>query len=83
MERKTMTIKLELTEAEAAALDRYVEEGCYDRDKLIKRLIVNLVADLDSSLNGQTTDSRHWRQIRLDNSHPANSKLASDPAIFS
>jgi hypothetical protein len=39
-----MTITIELTEAEAEALDRYVEEGCYDRDKLIKRRILEMTA---------------------------------------
>jgi hypothetical protein len=39
-----MTITIELSEKEAADLDRYVEEGCYDRDKIIKREILRMIA---------------------------------------
>jgi hypothetical protein len=38
-----MQITIEFTEEEAAVLDRYMEAGCYDRDKLIKRHILGLI----------------------------------------
>jgi hypothetical protein len=44
METRKLVIAIEFTEAEAAALDRYIEEGCHDRDKLIKRQILTMIA---------------------------------------
>jgi hypothetical protein len=60
MEKKVdLVVKLELTEEEAAALDRYMEQGCYDRNKRIKRCIMDMVAStgylFDNTPYGKTT----------------------------
>jgi hypothetical protein len=68
MGNKKTTIVIELTEAEAAALDRYVEEGCYDRDKIIKRMILNLAsgtgAPFQPTMRGPKTTGAPWPGAR-------------------
>jgi hypothetical protein len=44
METTKLIIEIELTGTEAAALDRYIEEGCYDRNRLFKRELLRMIA---------------------------------------
>jgi hypothetical protein len=43
MATKKLTIEIELSEEEAEALDRYIEKGCYDREKLLKRWVLDMI----------------------------------------
>jgi hypothetical protein len=58
-----MTLEISLSEEEGAALDRYVEEGCYDRDKIVKRWILERL--------GLAGPASRQRPRREDHRHPA------------
>jgi hypothetical protein len=40
VETRKMMIEVEMTEEEAERFERYIEQGCYDRGKLVGRWIV-------------------------------------------
>ncbi|MDR0759914.1 MAG: hypothetical protein LBF74_07370 [Treponema sp.] len=40
METKKLTVEIELSEEEAERFERFIEEGCYDKDKFLKRLLL-------------------------------------------
>jgi hypothetical protein len=43
MATKKLTVEIELSEEEAERIERFMEEGCYDTGKYLKRLILGAI----------------------------------------
>ena len=55
-----LIVEVELAEKDAALLDRYMEEGCYDRGKIIRRWILEKVREMErDGLPCRREDHRH------------------------
>jgi hypothetical protein len=52
MATKKLTFVVEMTEEEAERFERYIEEGCYDRGKLVGKWI-----------NGLLDKKEHWDRL--------------------
>jgi hypothetical protein len=68
---KKITVKIELSEKEAEAFEGYIKKGCCDREKLIKRAVLKMIAKAEN-VYGEPV---YWNGIPQ--GHPR------DPAIFS
>jgi hypothetical protein len=72
MEGKKLMVEVELSPEEMEAFDRFIERGCYDREKIVRRWILEMIQKNAGGPPCPEGDYRHGAQKH----HPW------DPALF-